>query len=378
MYKVFHNNNNTSVLFLKVRTKELFFREYAVGNDEGCHFSVDYMLQEVTEESTSIVDSNSYVYQLRKKDVSDYYITQIPFKAEENKSYRLKITLTDNYRNDKNVSYVNVEKSRSFGQQYFNLTTLNGTPIFKNIIVDNGAFRLYHNSPSSDSLYVSYYQNNVSPAKPLIGSITDETRYKKSDSLFVINYTKNTALSFQYEGLYFIQFDTTSTEGISILKINSDFPKVYEPDGLVPPLSFITSDAEYKNLLNAPNPKRAVDDFWIKIAGNTAKARELIRLYYNRAYFSNYYFTNTSPGWSTDRGMVYIVYGPPHRLTKTPHSETWIYERKGADNLIEFTFEYSPGKFHLNNYRLRRSNSHTWHWTEAVYSWTSGDIFFYD
>lgn len=377
-YKVYHNNANTSVLFLKIRTSELFFREYAINNKAGCNFTIDYLLQEIGADTNTLVDSNTYVYQLRKEDVNNYYITQIPFKAQEDKSYRLKVTLTDHYRNDKNISYLHVEKQQTYGEQFFNVTNISGIPLFKNIVIDDGAFRINHRTPQSDTLYISYYKNNKQPAQALIAPISDELFYAKRDSLFAVAYNKATALAFHYEGLYFIQFDTNSQHGISILKINSDFPKVREPDGLIPPLSYLTSEAQQAQLSAQENPKKAADNFWLNIAGNTSKARELIRLYYNRTYFSNYYFTNTAAGWSTDRGMIYTIYGPPHNLTKTADSEIWKYNRKETGSPITFTFKYTPNKYGLNNYKLQRSNSHTWHWTEAIYAWTSGDIFFYD
>lgn len=378
VYKVYHNNSKTSVLFLKVRTSEFFFREYATGNEEGCSFTVKYLLQEVNEENNFIVDSNTYVYEFRKSDINKYYITQIPIKTNQGKSYRLKVTISDNYRNSLNTSYLNIEKNMNLAEQYFNITTLNGTPIFKNVLVNEGAFRIHHASPLSDTLYISYYKENSIIPQPLLQSSTDKYKFRKHDSLFKVKFTPQTALSLEYDGVYHVQFDTSSSHGLSILKVNSDFPKIEEPVGLIPPLSYITTDAEFNILSNSIKPKKTADEYWLKVGGSISKGRELIRLYYNRVYFTNYYFTNTQPGWKTDRGMVYIVYGPPHKMKKTANSETWIYERKGDSEPITFTFNYSPTKYSLNKYILDRSNSHTWHWAEAVYAWTSGDIFLFD
>ena len=378
IYKVYHNNNKTSVLFLKIRTTELFFREGAIDNQKSCSFSIKYFLQEIGDEGNFIADSNTYVYEMRQKDVNKYYISQIPIKAQKGKSYRLKITLTDHYRNVYAIKYLEVEKRTSIGEQYFNVTTMNGTPLFKNVLINNGVFRINHESPPADSLYIAYYSNNFHTPQPLLASPSDNMRFRKHDSLFKVKYTPNMAFTLDYEGVYYVRFDTTSSHGISILKLNEDFPKTKEPEGLIPPLKYITSDAEFDALNLTTEPKKTADKFWVKTGGNIPKGRELIRLFYNRVYFSNYYFTNTSPGWMTDRGMIYVVYGPPHRIKKDAHSETWIYERKSDSDLIEFTFNYQPNQYALNNYILDRSNSHTWHWAEAVYAWTSGDIFLYD
>jgi len=40
---------------------------------------------------------------------------------------------------------------------------------------------------------------------------------------------------------------------------------------------------------------------------------------------ANYFFTSYKPGWMTDRGMIYIVLGPPVILHKGDDFEEWIY-----------------------------------------------------
>jgi GWxTD domain-containing protein len=377
-YKIYHNSENTSVLFIKLSINELFFRPNVVLNQEETSFTLKYIIQEINNDSSFISDSNTFAYNLAKSNLDDYYITQIPIKAEEGKSYRLKVTLRDNYRKAYNISYINIEKKREFAEQYFNITTANGVPLFRNIVVNEGAFRINHSSPSSDTLYIAYYKNNVQAPKPIIAPPSDNYLYEHYDSLFIVDYSSRTALSLNYEGMYFIRFDTNSKEGVSILKLNEDFPKIEEPEGLIPPLSYITSDAEFAKLSKEMNPKLSADKFWMNVGGNAGKAREIIRLYYNRVYFSNYYFTSTKPGWKTDRGMVYIVYGPPHKMKKNAMSETWIYERKEDKEPVIFTFNYEPNQYNLNNFILQRSNNHTWHWTETVYAWINGDIFLYD
>jgi GWxTD domain-containing protein len=377
-YKVHHNNLENSVLFFKVRTSELFFVESPESKQEECSFTLRYLLQEVNKEGNTLVDSNTYIFQFRKSDLKRYYLTQIPIKAREGNSYRMKVTLRDNKRKSFNVSYIDIEKSKGLGEQYFNVTTTTGTPLFKNVIINNGLFKINHSLISEDTIFVKYFSNNIPAPKPLINSLSDDYHYSKYDSLFIVKYNANSVFSLPYEGMYYVQFDTNSKEGVSILKLNKDFPKVQKPEGLLPPLTYITSDAEFNNLMKGKNPKLAADNFWIKTGGSPERGRELIRLYYNRVYFANYYFSNSRAGWKTDRGMVYIVYGPPHKMKKTAHSETWIYKRKSDDKPIEFTFKYSPNSYHINNYQLDRSGNSEWHWTEAVFAWSSGDIFLYD
>ncbi len=375
LYKVYHNNTNTSVLFFKIRTDELFFRPNAFSNQDGCSFTLKYMLQEVGEAGNFLVDTNTYVYQFNRGDLGKFYISQIPFKAIEGKSYRMKITLRDNFRLSHSIYYIDIEKQPDIGEQYFNVTMLDGTPVFRNVLINEGIFRVQHPSPVSEKLFIAYYQNQAEASKPFVAPLSDEFIYNSPDSMFIVDYNPNTALSLVYEGLYFIRFDTNSKAGVSLLRLPESFPKVEKPEELIPPLTYITTDAEFNNLLLEANPKLAADNFWQKTAGGIDRGREMIRLYYNRVYYSNYYFTSTREGWKTDRGMVYVVYGPPEELKKTPEQEIWTYKNKTDGTPIVFTFNYQPNRYNLNNYQLQRSQSEGWRWTETVYTWTSGQIF---
>ena len=85
------------------------------------------------------------------------------------------------------------------------------------------------------------------------------------------------------------------------------------------------------------------------------RARELIRIYYNRVFFSNYYFTSSKEGWKTDRGMIYVVYGQPHALYKSTNQEKWIYYNKSKSYTITFIFNKIRGlrigcHFIINNH----------------------------
>ena len=60
---------------------------------------------------------------------------------------------------------------------------------------------------------------------------------------------------------------------------------------------------------------------------------ELMNEYYKRVAYSNMHFESFMDGWETDRGMIYIIFGPPDEIDKfmlqqrnEPY-ETWQYYR---------------------------------------------------
>ena len=77
--------------------------------------------------------------------------------------------------------------------------------------------------------------------------------------------------------------------------------------------------------------------------------------HYRRLAFANEHFAARTPGWKTDRGHIYILYGRPDAIT--PHapsrtivpSQTWYY-RRSADNTqmsFEFVDECRCGEYKL-------------------------------
>lgn len=374
-FKIYHNTDNSSLLFVKIYTSELLFQPLGQNGEQISDISINYTLVEINDDTKNIADSGTFRATLNQKTAGKYFLTQIPIKAIENKSYHLKLITRDKFRKIFNLTFLDVEKHKEFGQQYFNITQVDGSPLFKNVVIGGGALRILHPHPESDSLYISYYKNNTPLPKPTFAVGEDEKLYSKPDSLYIIRYSQQTAISLAHEGMYFIRFDTNNGPGVSLVKFNAEFPKIQTPKDLIDPLAYITTTGEYKKLEESNNKKLAADKYWIGVAGSTDRGKELIRIYYNRVYFSNYYFTTTQPGWKTDRGMIYIVYGPPHNLKKSADSETWYYYHNGGGQSISFTFDYSPGKYSINQYRLERSESLNWHWREAVYAWNNGEIF---
>jgi len=155
---------------------------------------------------------------------------------------------------------------------------------------------------------------------------------------------------------------------------------------MIEPLAYLASEDEMNRMRNAPGPKAALDEFWIGCGGNVEKARELLRIYYTRILYSNYYFTSYKEGWRTERGMIYTIYGPPDKVYKTADGERWGYRKPvlrsswgGRYHLREeylfFNFRYRANRLTDNDYYLIRSETLVTYWDRAVASWRKGIVF---
>lgn len=89
-----------------------------------------------------------------------------------------------------------------------------------------------------------------------------------------------------------------------------------------------------------------IEQFWLRRDPTPGTVRnEFQEEHYSRVAYANEHFTRAVPGWRTDRGQTWIVYGPPVTVTNTSNPadgsavETWLYNRvEGVGTNVELTF----------------------------------------
>ncbi len=376
-YNIYHNSDDSSDLIIKIFPVELL---YGPGNSDGTYIGkvrIEYILREIGEDNRkTTADSGKHDYFFNREGVEKRFVTRIPVKAEKGKIYELKIKATDLIRKDENQKFLIVDKRSEFSQQNFLVIDSKQNMLyFAPYVLGNNPFTIRYRNDNYSEIYVSFYGKDSPLPKPSFSPASESKFFEIPDSIWVLPFSRGLKYLLKYEGLYHFQLDTTVDEGLSISNFGESFPKINKPDQLVGPLAYVATSAEYNELKKATNQKLAFDNFWLNKTDNIEKARELIRVYYNRVYFANYYFTSYEPGWKTDRGMIYIIYGPPQALYKSDNQEKWVYYRKSFTSSITFTFNYQPSPYATNDYILQRSDSNEWHWREAIDSWRRGKVF---
>ena len=64
--------------------------------------------------------------------------------------------------------------------------------------------------------------------------------------------------------------------------------------------------------------KQFIEQFWLRRDPTPGTAEnEMKEEHYRRIAFANDNFHRGIPGWKTDRGMIYIKYGPPDAIRLT-------------------------------------------------------------
>jgi GWxTD domain-containing protein len=133
----------------------------------------------------------------------------------------------------------------------------------------------------------------------------------------------------------------------------------------VPYIITDTERANFKKLSTDHERDQFINAFWERRNPNPGSAEnEFKEMYYRRIAYANqhYHFPGGIQGWRTDRGRIYIIYGPPDEIEAHPGGgdnsvkpfEGWLYHH------IQ---EYVPpkqvtvqGKTELKAQTIQRSN----------------------
>jgi GWxTD domain-containing protein len=107
--------------------------------------------------------------------------------------------------------------------------------------------------------------------------------------------------------------------------------------------------AAFEKLASDPERENFIKEFWLRRDPTPGAPNEFQQEHYRRISYANERFPTTSgkPGWQTDRGRIYIVYGPPDEIESHPSGsqrtqypfEMWMYRHVdgiGDDLLVTF------------------------------------------
>jgi GWxTD domain-containing protein len=264
-----------------------------------------------------------------------------------------------------------VDREWHFSQQNVLLTNIAGDPLFDPVLSAGQECRLSVADGSLRKLRVHYYQRTFDVAWPPFAFNRPQAFDLDPDSVFYIPLESGVseAIRFPEEGMYHLLAEEGSMQGKTLLRFHPSFPLVLEPGQMLAPLQYLTSAREYSEMQESDNPKVAVDRFWLTQTGNVARARVRIQEFYSRVEQANLFFTSYHEGWKTDRGLIYIIYGPPRRVFRTDEAEKWIYGEEGNPLSLRFTFMRVKNPFTLQDYSLTKSPTYKESWFNQVETW---------
>lgn len=323
--------------------------------------------------STSLIDSASLYLIDTDAQNREPIICSLKIKSPSLPVFYGLISVTDVNRQQQFRTWVKVDKSNPQARVYFKVMNKNGE-LKRNFYLKSDEQIIINSNHEPGELKVRCYfrQFPVAPP-PFAEKIPVQFNYA-ADSIFTIHYKPDISLQFPSEGFYHLQFDTSSKYGLTLFRFDDDFPRVTNAAKMIESLRYITNNLEYDKLRRAIDQKEAIDRFWIELSGSRERARTLIRKYYSRVQQANRLFTTHQEGWQTDRGMIFILFGPPATVYVYPDREEWGYGTYGYSGTLNFTFEKIYNPFSDNDYVLRRSPFYEQPFYRAVARWREGVV----
>jgi len=374
-FNIYHRSETESQLDFLLDASE--FQYMKRGNDSTLRSSIKVSITLHSKlNTTDILDSISTNLSDVSEGKNDKYLHgEMKFKATYPNSYYLEVNVSDQNRHSNYRSFLLVDKTDHSNRQNFLLLSDDGREYFGNDIAATDKVQILCNTNQTHFI-VKYYKGRVHlPGPPFSLKYQAPVFNSRPDSIYSLTIPGGTGVSFRKHGMYLIQADSSKSGGITLLRFYDGFPEVTNADLLVNSLRYITNKDEFEKLHESKDKKAAVDKYWLELAGNEDRARELISKYYNRVQDANRYFTSYTEGWRTDRGMLYLVFGPPDAVYKTGTGETWEYGMKHYANTLSFIFVHQSNPLSDNDYQLRRDPQYKTPWYKTVEAWRQGKVY---
>lgn len=375
-YTVYHINDTISQLFFDISNESLLYKK--TDTSTAFYSNVKLLLKVSSEDNLDfILDTASIMLIDRQTDAIVKYLKgHVLFKLKKGSGYYIDIDVIDK---NKKMIYTHSEYSNKTSietRQNFLITNARDEVLFSPYYKPNDV--VYAQSErNKEKLYeVDYFKSNFRLAPPPFSTEPMQHFSYKPDSVFSL-YLKHEKLeiALPQNGFYHLKTNNETKEGVTFFVYESSFPKIKNTEQMIMATRFIMAKKEFDNCIMASDKKAAIDKFWLDIAGSNERAKELIKKYYGRVQEANKLFTSFQEGWKTDRGMIYIVFGAPNKVTKRKNGEVWTYGEIGNPNSIVFPFVKVINPFTDNDYFLERNEMFKAPWYQAVDMWRQGRIY---
>ncbi len=367
-FTIYNKNDSTTVVYNYIYLPNLLF--HPAGQYSEAKVLFNYKL---TPSLTNrrILDTLTKIIIIKYNQYQKNLVFPVSLPIPADSAYMVNIYVKDLYRHKSNLKFLWNDPGNPFSaNNYLVQNAATFKPIFSRVIDSSHFYIIQHNS-GAKRLYAYHYPPDTLLPKPpfYVGS---RTRRLYADT--IIGFDALTPTKFTKPGIYLITHDSLTQKGKTLVMFYDDYPRITHASHMIGPLAYLTTSIEYRQLATAYSPKLAVDSFWLSVSPTPQQAKNLISIFYNRVFLANYYFTSHKQGWMTDRGMIYIVFGPPPIVYKFDNKEVWIYYFAQQHKYISFIFKRIITRFSNDDYLLVPKAEYRQFWQYAIKQWRSGIV----
>lgn len=380
------NSEQSAMITVRFASNELFFSE---ANPEGVPTAGIIISAKLfrMDQARTLVDTLSYNLNIIRDGNKREYIYNVPLKVESGNKYLVEMKVLDRLRMLVAQSFVPFNTLSLINKYNFiSLGYFNKNQLFSQVLRVDEFINLQYMRGPIDSLYISYFKPFSSVPDPPSMMLPQKSLDYDPDKIVALGYSDTLPIMLPRKGVFLCSVDRRVRDGYTLYNFGQSFPNMTTPEEMIEPLIYLSPQFELDQMKSSSRPKIALDDFWVKCGGNIERARELIRIYYTRAVYANLYFTSFTEGWRTERGMIYVIYGPPDKVYKNQEGESWGYRKpvvksswggryKVKEEYIFFNFKQRDNIFSDNDYYLSRNETLITFWDQAILSWKKGIVF---
>jgi GWxTD domain-containing protein len=310
LYRIVNKPGSGTILSVKVFTDEFLFSEANPTGELLASVSVQVTL--INDTQGGVVTDTAFTdISINRDEGYAEYVINIPLNTFDGSEYTANVKVTDNLVRRRVHTFLKFHRLSETSQFNYHLVsaTYRSEP-FLPLAGSNESFLLRYNQPQPDTLYIHYYGYfDLIPYSPSM-MLPERRISNQPEEILAVPWSDNNPLLFPERGIYLLSPDSMGGDGFPVFNFGDEFPETSSPNVLIETLAYIATPAEIRSMTAHDNAKIAVDEFWLARSNNIERSRELLRIYYNRVRFANHYFTSFKEGWRSDRGMIYIMYGP--------------------------------------------------------------------
>ncbi|MFM9985034.1 MAG: GWxTD domain-containing protein [Flavobacteriales bacterium] len=371
-YVLYHFSNDSSRIYFRVKSDELLYTRTTSESPFLANFKIEcrsYKPDGILEDSTSVVITD------QSRSSGGWLIGHMNVLMPQG-MHNVVLDCSDLKKNTSQTNYITADKLSHYSDQNFLVCDAhNDEPLFSRFFQSDRVIKILSDRNKSNTLKMNHYTDSIYPPPPPFSSSDPEMPDYSKSAEETLEQDSTAWYLLIEKGMYFISADPEKKAGLLLSTSSVYYPEIKGLSQLTSPLRYITTKSEFEEIKSHYFPKKKIDEFWIECGGNKDRARDLIRIYYNRVEEANYYFSNYTEGWRSDRGMIHIVFGNPTRIVKQQTYETWIYGEEGQAGTLTFVFKKSENPNFPNVFVLNRDPGFKQFWEKQVTSWRSGRIY---
>lgn len=364
--RVYFQMQNTGLLYKRTDSSTAFYARVR-------------LFYKLTQEGAQrILDSGTvFLTDKSESEVVDVKVlpTSFDLRATPGTNYVAEFEIVDVNRRTRYVRGINIQKTNETSDQNF-LLLRGGKLHYNNYVKAGDTLTILTKRKTIPQLIADVYKTNIGPAPPPFSTRQRDDLPTKADSSYVAVFdaTGQTTVVVPNAGLLHLRPSPISNSGLTLLVLEPAFPNVGSAETMVASARYVMNKEEYQQCLDSKEKKAAIDKFWTTLAGNNDRAREMIRRYYGRVTEANKFFTSYCEGWKTDRGLIFIIYGPPTNTYRSKRDEVWVYGNEANPSSLRFVFNKVQNNFSQNDFVMERSPFYRDVFHSAVDVWRQGHI----